>query len=108
MCSHWRRSGTTIEDVALQERAPTRCPAVIYLGDALTHSAIDIGDHQRLQADHDRLAGENTSLQRRMQQQDHLITELREDLAASRRAHTEDNERNTLSDATVSLHGKQR
>lgn len=79
----------------------------IYLGDALTHSAVDIGDHQRLQADHDRLAGENTSLQQRMQQQDILITELREDLTASRRAHAEDIERHT-SDAAVSIHSKKR
>jgi len=64
-----------------------------YLGDALTRSTIDIGDHQRLQADHDRLAGENTSLRQHVLEQDRFLAELREDLTASRRAHTEDNER---------------
>lgn len=42
-----------------------------------------------------------------MQQQDILITELREDLTASRRAHAEDIERHT-SDAAVSIHSKKR
>ncbi|MCT7294151.1 DUF6262 family protein [Rhodococcus sp. PAE-6] len=75
-----------------------------YLGDALAHSTIDIGDHQRLQADYDRLAAENIALRQRSLQQDSLLAECREDLAASRRAHTEDIARNTFTDGAVPLH----
>ncbi|AWG99405.1 hypothetical protein D092_20955 [Rhodococcus ruber Chol-4] len=77
-----------------------------YLGDALAHSTIDIGDHQRLQADHDRLAAENIALRHQVLQQDNLLAELREDLAASRRAHAEDLAHQNCADGTVPLHGR--
>ncbi|UZG57252.1 MULTISPECIES: DUF6262 family protein [Rhodococcus] len=76
-----------------------------YLGSALVHSVVDVGDHQRLQADmivlltrsrhygsaHSNKATSSPNCAR---------------TSPHPGAHTEDNERNTLSNATVSLHGK--
>jgi hypothetical protein len=62
----------------------------LHLGAQLIASAVDPNTHAHLQADHDRLAAENTALQRRLDEDDRLIAVLQEDLAASRHAHADD------------------
>ncbi len=44
----------------------------------------------QLQVDHDRLTTANTALQCRAAEHEQLLIDLRDDLAASRRAHAED------------------
>ncbi|BBC69107.1 hypothetical protein DSM43518_03200 [Mycobacterium marinum] len=73
---------STIEELRRQRQ--------LHLGAQLLASAVDPDSHARLQLDHDRLAAENTTLQRRLDEKDRLIQVLQEDLAASRQAHADD------------------
>jgi predicted RNase H-like nuclease (RuvC/YqgF family) len=73
---------STIEELRRQRQ--------LHLGAQLMASAVDPNTHAQLQLDHDRLAAENTALQRRLDECDHLIAVLQEDLAASRQAHADD------------------
>ena len=73
---------TTIEQLRHQRK--------LHLGAQLAATVIDPDAYSRLQLDHDRLAADNRQLRARVVELDRAATELRDDLAASRRAHAED------------------
>jgi hypothetical protein len=73
---------STIEELRRQRQ--------LHLGAQLMASAVDPDTHAHLQLDHDRLAAENATLQRRLHEKDRLVAVLQEDLAASRQAHADD------------------
>jgi Family of unknown function (DUF6262) len=62
----------------------------LQLGAQLAARIIDPDAHGRLQLDHDRLAAHNRQLQARVVELECTVNSLRDDLAASRRAHAED------------------
>jgi hypothetical protein len=72
----------TIEELRRQRQ--------LHLGAQLVAAAVDPDTHAQLQLDHDRLAAENAALQRQLDDKERLVTVLQEDLAASRRAHSDD------------------
>jgi hypothetical protein len=73
---------TTIEQLREQRK--------LHLGAQLAAKLIDPEAHGRLQLDHDRLVADNRQLQARITELERTVVELRDDLAASRRAHAED------------------
>jgi DNA repair exonuclease SbcCD ATPase subunit len=84
---------TTIEELRRQRQ--------LHLGAQLMASAVDPNVHAHLQLDHDRLAAEGATLQRRLHEKDRLIAVLQEDLAASRQAHADDIARLTADTTSV-------
>jgi chromosome segregation ATPase len=62
----------------------------LHLGAQLAATVVDPDAHRRLQLDHDRLAADKRQLQVRVDELERTVNSLRDDLAASRRAHAED------------------
>jgi hypothetical protein len=62
----------------------------LHLGAQLAATTVDPETHRQLQLDHDRLVAENQQHRSRIEEMQHLIDRLTDDLHASRQAHAED------------------
>ena len=62
----------------------------LHLGAQLAATIVDPDVHMRLQIDYDRLAADKRRLEVRIDELERLVNDLRDDLAASRRAHAAD------------------